>query len=144
MGGGTDIGKQGGLITEINVTPMVDIMLVLLIIFMVTATYIARRAIPVQLPEASSGQEVESTPLAVVLAPGGALLLNGDAVTLEQLRQRVPQVVAANPDVQAVVDGDRGVEYGRVMEVIDTLRTAGVKNFAAAVEHKAAAEEGAQ
>jgi biopolymer transport protein ExbD len=130
------------LITEINVTPMVDIMLVLLIIFMVTATYIARRGIPVQLPEAASGEDVQSTTLAVVLTPGGALTLNGDAVTVDQLRQRVPPVVAANPDVQAIVDGDRSVEYGRVMEVIDALRTAGVKNFAAAVEHKAAAEPG--
>ncbi|MBM4394116.1 MAG: biopolymer transporter ExbD [Deltaproteobacteria bacterium] len=132
----TDLNKTGGgIITEINVTPMVDIMLVLLIIFMVTATYIARRAIPVNLPEAATGQDVEASTLSIVLSPGGGLLLNGDTVTLDMLRERVPPVVAANPDVQAVVDGDRTVEYGRVMEVIDTLRSAGVKNFAAAVEH---------
>ena len=133
---GYDLPKQpGGLITDINVTPMVDIMLVLLIIFMVTATYIARRAIPVNLPEASTGQEVETTTLAIVLSPGGGLLLNGDAVSLDMLKARIPPLVAANPEIQAVVDGDRSVEYGRVMEVIDTLRAAGVKNFAAAVEH---------
>ena len=136
MAGGADLNQQGRIITDINVTPMVDIMLVLLIIFMVTASVIARRAIPVQLPEASTGQEIQATTLNVMLAPGGQLLLNGDAVTIDQLRDRVPPVVQANPDVQAVVDGDRGIEYGRVMEVIDTLRAAGVKNFAAAVEHR--------
>jgi len=133
---GTDLNRNpGGLITEINVTPMVDIMLVLLIIFMVTATYIARRAIPVNLPEASTGQEMETSTLSIVLSPDGAIVLNGEAVSLDALRERVPPVVAANPDIQAVVDGDKTVEYGRVMEVIDLLRSAGVKNFAAAVEH---------
>jgi biopolymer transport protein ExbD len=115
---------------------MVDIMLVLLIIFMVTATYIARRAIPVNLPEAASGVDVPTSSITVVLAPGGEILLNGEAASLDALRERIPGVVAANPDVQAVVDGDKAVEYGRVMEVIDTLRTSGVKNFAAAVEHR--------
>jgi biopolymer transport protein ExbD len=138
VGGGNEFNK-GGIITEINVTPMVDIMLVLLIIFMVTATYIARRAIPVQLPEAATGQDASDTGLAVVLSPDGTLVLNGETVTLEQLKRQIPSIVATNPDVQAVVDGDRTVEYGRVMEVIDTLRSQGVKNFAATVEHKTAA-----
>jgi biopolymer transport protein ExbD len=131
---GTDLNRSDRIITDINVTPMVDIMLVLLIIFMVTATYIARRGIPVQLPEASTGQDMEASTLAVVLTPDGKLQLNGDAITIDGLKDRLPAVLAANPDVQAVVDGDRTVEYGRV---IDVLRAGGVKNFAAAVEHRA-------
>lgn len=136
MGAKSDFGRKGSLITDINVTPMVDIMLVLLIIFMVTASYIARRGIPVRLPQASSGEEVEVSTIAVVLTPEGSITLNGDPVTIEQIRERVAPLVVANPDVQAIVDGDRSVEYGKVMEVIDALRTAGVKNFAAAVEHR--------
>ncbi|MBL6974352.1 MAG: biopolymer transporter ExbD [Deltaproteobacteria bacterium] len=132
----TDSDCEEGLITEINVTPMVDVMLVLLIIFMVTATYITKRAIEVKLPEAATGQDVSVTTLAVVVAPDGALLLNGDKVTLPEVRTRVPALLKENPGVQAVVDGDKEVPYGRVMEVIDTLRSLGVKNFAASVEHK--------
>lgn len=129
-------GDNRGMITDINVTPLVDVMLVLLIIFMVTATYIARSAIDVNLPEAATGQEADQTALSIVVAPSGQILLNGEAVTVEALKARVPSIVEANPGVQAVVDGDRTVEYGRIMEIIDTLRQVGVKNFAASVEHK--------
>lgn len=129
--------RDGEIITDINVTPMVDIMLVLLIIFMVTATYITRNAIEVKLPEAATGQDVTATTLALVVSQDGSLFLNGEAVTLDQVRDRVPAIVRESPEVQAVVDGDRTVPYGRVMEVIDTLRSLGVKNFAASVERKA-------
>ncbi len=133
----TQPDRDGEIITDINVTPMVDIMLVLLIIFMVTATYITRNAIEVKLPEAATGQDVTTTTLALVVSRDGSLFLNGEAVTLDQVRGQVPAIVKENPDVQAVVDGDRTVPYGRVMEVIDTLRSLGVKNFAASVERKA-------
>lgn len=127
-----------GIITDINVTPMVDIMLVLLIIFMVTATYITREAIEVKLPEAVTGEEIQGGTLALTVAQDGSLFLNGEASSLEELKQKVPGIVKANPDVQAIVDGDKMVPYGRVMEVIDTLRSLGVKNFAASVERKEA------
>ncbi len=90
-----------------------------------------------QLPEAASGADVPVTTLAVVVAPDGALMLNGEPSSIEGLRERVPGIVATSPEVQAVIDGDQAVNYGRVMEVIDTLRTLGVKKFAAAVQRKA-------
>ncbi len=124
-----------GMITEINVTPMVDIMLVLLIIFMVTATYITRRSIDVQLPEGATGRDESPSSLSVVVAPGGRLVLQGEEVSMDDLRTKMPSLLAADPNVEVLVDGDRQVEYGRVMEVIDALRGLGVKNFAAAVEH---------
>lgn len=131
--------RENEIITDINVTPMVDIMLVLLIIFMVTATYITRNAIEVRLPEAATGEDVTNTTLALVVSQDGSLFLNGEAVSLDEIRQRVLPIVKESPEVQAVVDGDRMVAYGRVMEVIDTLRSLGVKNFAASVERKAEA-----
>jgi len=128
------------MITDINVTPMVDIMLVLLIIFMVTATYITRRSIDVNLPEGSSGREEggAENALAVVVAPEGRLFLNDQETSLEDLRQQVAPLLQERPDLEVRVDGDRRVEYGRVMEVIDTLRGLGVRNFAATVEHREA------
>lgn len=124
------------LITEINVTPMVDVMLVLLIIFMVTATYISRKGFEVQLPEGATGDEIPETSLALRIASDGRMLLNDEAVDMDEIRARVPAILAENPGVMAVVDADRAVEYGRVMTVIDTLRSIGVKNFAAALEHQ--------
>lgn len=122
------------MITDINVTPMVDIMLVLLIIFMVTATYITRGAFDVNLPEAANGGDVSDSPIQISISAAGVLSLNGDDIEMQKISEAVAPIIRDNPDVQAVVDGDRGVEYGRVMEVIDTLKTAGVRNFAAAVE----------
>jgi len=132
----SDDSSTTKIITDINVTPMVDIMLVLLIIFMVTATYITRQAIDVNLPEAKTGEEVSTTTLGLVVASDGSLFLNGERVTLDELEAKTKALAKENPELQAVVDGDKSVSYGRVMEVIDTLRSAGVKNFAAAVEFK--------
>lgn len=122
------------IISDINVTPMVDIMLVLLIIFMVTATYITRGAFDVRLPSAANAGEVRESPIQISIAADGALSMNGDVVDMDKLIAQVEPLLRDNPEIQAVVDGDRGVEYGRVMEIIDLLKTAGVRNFAAAVE----------
>lgn len=124
------------LITEINVTPMVDVMLVLLIIFMVTATYISRKGFEVQLPEGATGDDIPETSLALRISSDGRMLLNDEPVDMDEIRARVPAILAESPGVMAVVDADRTVEYGRVMTVIDTLRSIGVKNFAAALEHQ--------
>lgn len=132
--GSTDGNR--GIITDINVTPMVDVMLVLLVIFMVTASYITRKGIDVQLPEGATGSDLPESSVSVLLAPDGRLFIEGDEVSLDALRDRISPRVRDNPDVQVVVDGDRRVEYGRVMEVIDSLRSLGVRNFAAALEHR--------
>jgi len=129
-------GGNRGMITEINVTPMVDIMLVLLIIFMVTATYISRKGFEVQLPEGATGDEVPETSLSLRVAADGRMMLNDEPVDLDEVRARIPAILAENPGVMAVVDADRAVEYGRVMQLIDVLRSMGVKNFAAALEHQ--------
>ena len=138
-GEAADVNSQGGnrdIITEINVTPMVDVMLVLLIIFMVTATYISRKGFEVQLPEGATGDEVPETSLSLRIAADGRMMLNDEPADMDQVRARVPAILQQDPGVMAVVDADRTVEYGRVMSVIDALRSMGVKNFAAALEHQ--------
>src|SRR5437762_13297514 len=92
-----------GIITEINVTPMVDITLVLLIIFMVTAGFIVNPAIKIELPKAASGESVERSTLAVSLARGGDMFLNGQKVDEKTLSEAVRTAVAKNAKVQAVV-----------------------------------------
>jgi biopolymer transport protein ExbD len=126
--------RTRGLITEINVTPLVDIMLVLLIIFMLTAHLIAKQAIEVELPKASQSASPTPTTLAVTLTREGALYLNGKPVAPDALRAAVRQSVAKDPKTQAIIAGDKNVSHGRVVWVMDTVRSLGVTSFAIQID----------
>ncbi len=133
-------GKIGGddddVIGDINVTPFVDIVLVLLIIFMVTSTYIVRASIEVDLPKAASGGESVKSTLNVVLTKEGQVLLNGEASTPEKLADFVKAEKVKDKDLQAVIAADKGVEYGEVMKIIDIVKINGVKSFALNIERE--------
>src|SRR5205085_12406521 len=105
-GGYGNEDDSGRMIVDINVTPLVDITLVLLIIFMVTASYIVSPAIKVDLPKAASGSEQAKTTLALTLSKDGALYLNGersnDAVVIQYIKGELPK----NPDLQAIIAAD--------------------------------------
>ena len=118
-----------GEISGINVTPFVDIALVLLIIFMVAAKTLGDpQAIPLDLPHSSPGRTTVST-LQVGVDSTGALSLDAHPVTEAQLLARVRQQ-QENPDVRAIVAADPRVSHGRVVRVIDLVRQAGVSRFA--------------
>ena len=127
-------GGKRGIIAEINVTPLVDIMLVLLIIFMLTANLIARQAIEVELPKASQSTSLNPTTLAVTITRDGALYLNGKATTPEGLRAAVRDAVAKDPKTQAVISGDKSVSHGRVVWVLDVVKSLGVSSFAIQID----------
>jgi biopolymer transport protein ExbD len=129
MAGGTRGGDDDALITDINVTPLVDVVLVLLIILMVTATAIVSKAINVELPEASSGEQTPAD-LAVSIREDGQLFFNQDEVNATELRSRVRAVRERNPDVRAVIAADGRVSHASVVRVIDLLRTERVTKFA--------------
>jgi len=121
-------------ITAINVTPLVDICLVLLIIFMVTANFIVEPQIKVELPKASSGEPSEPENLAVVITKDGKLYLDGDEVDKDALRFTLIERLKNTPDVQAVISADKEVMHGRVVEIIDLVRLTGCKRFAINVQ----------
>jgi biopolymer transport protein ExbD len=125
---------RGGIISDINVTPLVDIMLVLLIIFMLTANLIAKQAIEVELPKASQSTSLPATTLAVTLTRDGALYLNGKPETPAELRAAVGAAVAKDPKTQAVITGDKSVSHGRVVWVLDTVKALGVSSFAIQID----------
>lgn len=124
-------------ITGINVTPLVDVMLVLLVVFMVTSSYIVQQSIQVQLPKADTG---ESSPkvknLAFVIDKSGALFLDGKPIQLEDIAVRVQSERAADPDVQlqALVAADRETPHGFVVGLIDAVRRQGITDLAINVE----------
>lgn len=131
MAGGTSGGDDDELITSINVTPLVDVMLVLLIIMMVTATAIVSKTIPVELPNADTAeQDNQPTTLAVSVDERGAIYLDTQPVTLAQLEQRARAVRASDERARAIIAADGRVPHGQVVSVIDTLRRANVLRFA--------------
>ena len=122
------------MIAGINVTPLVDITLVLLIIFMVTATYIVRETIEVELPRAASGGETVGTTLSLVLDKQGKLFLDGEERTLAEARLAVRAAVAKDRDAKAIIGADRTVSHGQVVELIDLVKAEGLAKFAINVE----------
>ena len=132
MAGGAS--RRRGIIAEINVTPLVDIMLVLLIIFMLTAHLIAKQAIEIELPRASQSTSLPPTILAITLKADGALFLNDKPVTPAALREAIQAAVARDPKTQAIVAGDKRVSHGRVVWVLDTVKSLGITQFAIQID----------
>jgi biopolymer transport protein ExbD len=124
----------GRMIVDINVTPLVDITLVLLIIFMVTASYIVSPAIKVDLPKAASGTEQTKTTLSLTLAKDGGLFLNGQRSNDQAVVQFITSELPKNPELQAIIAADRIVSHGDVVHVIDMVKRAGVHRFAINVD----------
>lgn len=123
---------DAGMIASINITPMVDIMLVLLIIFMLTAKLVDQRdAIKVELPEAATGEKTETTVLGVTITPDRAWLLNGEPIDEVGLRERVrSEKSAGTTDLSAIIAADRAVPHGEVIHVIDVIKQEGITKFA--------------
>ncbi len=131
MGGGAQ-KDDDELITAINVTPLVDVVLVLLIILMVTANFIASRSIPMDLPSAQSGDGTPPRTLAISIDSTGALFLDADPVTEERLVSRIRTYngQTEEADRRASIAADARVTHGQVVHIIDLLRNNGVNRFA--------------
>lgn len=138
LGGGDDEP-----ITDINITPFVDIILVVLIIFMVTATYIVKQGIKVNLPDAATGEQTESTSLGLSLAKDGALYLDGVPITEDALRTRIRDEKAKDSEVVCLIAADRGVLHGEVVRLIDLVKQEGVAKFAINIDPMALPPEAA-
>jgi len=134
--------RRRGIVAEINVTPLVDIMLVLLIIFMLTAHLIARQAIEVDLPAASQSTAAQGTMLTVTLTREGALYVDGAPSTPDGLRAAVRAAIAKDPKAQAMIVGDKAVSHGRVVWVLDTIKSLGISSFAIQIDPAAAVAPG--
>jgi biopolymer transport protein ExbD len=120
-------------ITGINVTPLVDVVLVLLVVLMVTATYLASKSIPVDLPRGKTG-EANAAPLTVSLTKAGSLYVDGVPCSEDQLRQKLQSARRADPELRAVIAADGAVPHRRVIGVIDLLRQEHVERFAINVD----------
>jgi biopolymer transport protein ExbD len=141
-----DEGDEG-VFAEINITPLTDIFLVLLIIFMVTSTVIVRRAdagsgakagIKVNLPKGGAADvRVSRADLPVAVLQDGRVVLQGNVVTLEELEQAFGRAKAENPDTLVIVQADESVAHGKVVEVMELAKKAGLAQLAIGVRQEA-------
>jgi biopolymer transport protein ExbD len=123
-------------ITGINVTPMVDIMLVLLIIMMVAATYIVSQALKVELPRTASSDETVSKTHVVTITKEGTYLWNSQPTTWAKLSDELKAAKKASKEVNLVITADQAALHGNVVGVIDLAKVQGITKFAINVERR--------
>jgi len=133
---GFNDGDDEDVMSAINITPFVDIILVVLIIFMVTTSYIVQAQIEVNLPKAASGQSEVSSTLTFQVTKDGEYLLDGTTLTLEQIVEAVKKSRVDEPDVRAIIAADKDVEYGKVIDLIDVIKLNGIEKFALNIVRK--------
>ena len=121
-------------ISGINVTPLVDVVLVLLVILMVSSTYIVSQTLKVQLPKAKNSDGSADRPTTVTLLKNGDLKFNDVAVQDPELAEKLKAAADGNPDLSLVVSADKEVQHGNVVHVLDLAKTAGITKFAINVQ----------
>ena len=129
-------GRDDDAIVDINVTPLVDITLVLLIIFLATSYLIAQQSLKVELPRASRTQAVEARTVAIMVKAEGTIVLDGQPVDADTLRADLEALKRQRVDLQVLVGADAAVPHGRVVDVMDAARVAGVEKIAFAVDRR--------
>jgi biopolymer transport protein ExbD len=136
MAGKASGGDDSDVISDINVTPLVDIMLCLLVIFMVTTSYVVADSLKVDLPEASTGDSTEPSVVMLTLTVDKdtrktQLYLNGEVADEARLRAHIQKVKAeGKKDVQAVIAADKNALHGEVIHYIDVVKQEGIIKFA--------------
>ncbi|MCG7965465.1 MAG: biopolymer transporter ExbD [Candidatus Thiodiazotropha taylori] len=114
----------------LNLTPLIDIVFLLLVFFMLTAHFIEDEAIDIQLPEAFSSQpSQDNEPLVITLLPSGAIMLDGEPTPLEQLDETLSAMLHANSKRMVQLKGDQAAQFGQAIKIIDAARRAGAESL---------------
>jgi biopolymer transport protein ExbD len=127
--------NEDDLISDINIVPFVDILLVILIIFMVTAPVVMRPSLKIQLPEATSGEKTDFTPFQLTVSSREQILLNGEPVQFENLTALAAEFISKNGEGQAVISADAAVPHGDVIAILDQIKLGGVKKLGLSIRN---------
>jgi len=124
------------ILSEINMTPLIDIMLVLLIIFMVTSSISLDSGLDIDLPQTSSGKGKKKKPEAIIVSldKEGRIFIQGQEILFEQVRDKIAEALTAEQTELVIFEGDRTATLGRAIEIMDIAKAAGAKKFAVATE----------
>lgn len=132
--------KSSSLMTEINITPFVDVMLVLLVIFMVT-TPLLQSGVAIDLPQENVGAlEIQEENI-VSLRKDGAIFFNDKRITARDLQNKLRNIIATSPKAEVYLRADKGLAYGSVMKVMGLIKTAGVERLGMVTEMPAEEEK---
>lgn len=129
-------GADDDLVQGINVTPLVDITLVLLIIFMVTATFVTEQGLKINLPKAATAEAPPTAALTVTMAKDGKMRLMQLDVDMAGLRANLEHEAGLNPNVRVLVKADKDLPYGKVAEILDTVKSAGIQRCALSMDRR--------
>lgn len=122
------------LISDINIVPFVDILLVILIIFMVTAPIVLRPSLKIKLPEARSGDRSGYTIFHLVVSSQEKIFLNGGKIDFSQLTGLAEEFILKNPEGQAIISADKNVPHGSVISILDQIKMGGIKKLGLSIE----------
>lgn len=127
-------------INSINVTPLVDIVLVLLIIFMVTANFIVHESIEIDLPRAANSKDqTVRGPIMVTVDRDAKLYFDGQPVDAAELLSKMRAAATQDNSIRAIISADQSLNYGKVMAIIDVVRASGISKFALNIQKEAVA-----
>lgn len=128
--------RRGGMIVGINVTPMVDVVLVLLVIMMVSAVYIVSQSLKVELPKTATSDAAANTPLSVTVMRNGTYMFNSKPIEELALQSEFRRAKAENAEASLVLTADREALHGDVVHVIDLAKVTGITKFAITVDRR--------
>lgn len=117
-------------IVDINITPLVDIVFVLLIIFMVTAQFIVGRGIDLELPNAKSSEILKKNSISITILKNASYVLDGTSLSLNELQKQIDTKFKNKKLVSVTISADKAVSYNSLVQLMDTLRLIGIVNFA--------------
>jgi biopolymer transport protein ExbD len=128
--------NDDGIVADINMTPLIDIMLVLLIIFMVSSSAAIESGLDVDLPEMNAVSDKTSEVLVVSLSKEGVIAVKGTEIKVEELQPKITELLKELKTESVILEGDANAPLEQVMMVMDTARSAGAKNFSIAAKLK--------
>lgn len=130
------VGRKKKILAEINMVPFIDIVLVLLIIFMVVSPFLAQSEMPIRLPRALSGKDVQGdNPMKIRVTGTGDIYLGADRVIRSELEPQLRALVQANPGQAVLIEADRDVSFKNVVFALDTAERVGAAKVGVAVEN---------
>lgn len=135
--GGNSVSEEAGPISDINVTPFVDVVLVLLVIFMVTAPILVKDSFGIKLPKATNTEQTSKpSTLGLAVTRQGQILLNGNVITEDALRDSAKTALSQDPETQAIISADQDARHADVVRAIDLVKGVGISRFALQIERQ--------
>ncbi len=126
--------NSGSADSDINLTPMLDVVFIMLIFFVVTTSFVKESGVEINRPSAETAQQQEQANILIAIRPNGEIWIEGRSVDVRSVRANIERLRAEFPEGQVVIQGDRAAQIGLLVRVMDQVRLAGITNVAIAAD----------